>query len=258
MVCPALRYLTCAVLAVLLAGCRLTLAVDVDVTADAAGTLSVSVIADAELEESAAAAGVDPLGRLVTRVEAIDGPWRVTDETGEDGSRTVRLSAPFDDPGGFEVRYAELRAALDAPEARLLGTLSLTRDEQTGVMSVRGELPLEVTAVAAEDLGTDVAALTEQLAGVVASSLRVHAPGGLVDEPSSGGVVTVDGQVVGRPYPDDAPTVSWPAVPGGIVPVSVAFEPGGPDLLRMALFGGGALLAVLLVAGGVIAQRRRD
>ena len=252
-----MRYLTVVALTVLLAGCRLTLAVDVHVAPDVGGTLSVSVIADAELEESAAAAGVDPLGRLVERVQGLEGPWQVSQAEADDGSRTVELSAPFADPAEFDLRYGELQDALDAPEARLLGPLALSQDAETGVITVEGELPLEVTEVAAADIGTDVATLTEQIAGIVSSSVRVHTPGPLVGDPASTAVVTVDGEVVRPPYPDADSVVTWPAVPGVVVPLAVAFEPGGPDLLRLALFGGGALLALLLVAGGVLAQRRR-
>jgi hypothetical protein len=256
-VVPALRTLTLAALAVLLTGCRLTLSVGIDVAPDAGGTLSVSVTSDAELEESAAAAGSDPLGRLADRVEALDGPWSVSDVTGDDGARTVDLTAPFADPAGFDALYADLRAALDAPEARLLGPMALERDPESGRMTVRGELPLELTEVAAADLGTDVAALTEQLAAVVESSLSVTTPGPLAADAAPSGIVTVEDAVVAPPYPDEPVTVTWVAVPGSAVPVDVAFEPGGTDLVRIALFGGGALLAVLLVLGGVVAQRRR-
>lgn len=258
MVWAALRYLSVVALAVILTGCRLTLAVDVVVTPDAGGTLSVSVTADAELEESAAVAGVDPLGRLVGRVEELGGGWSVAEERGEDGSRTVRLSAGFADPAEFDARYGELLAALDAPEARLLGPLSLSQDPDSGVITVQGELPLEVGEVAAADLGTDVATLTEQVAGVVSSSLRVRTPGPLVDASAPTAVVTIDEEIVTAPYPDEPATVTWPAVPGGVVPIAVSFEPGTSELVRIALFGGGALLALLLVAGGVLAQRRRD
>lgn len=254
MVSGTLRILCLFVLAAVLCGCRLTLDVDVDVAPDGGGTLGVSVTADAELEELAAAAGADPLGRLVDRVEALDSGWAADLEEGEGGSRTATLSVGFEDPAGFDRRYGELRSALDAPEARLLGPLSLSVDEDDDVLSVEGVLPLSVTEVAAADLGTDVAALTEQLAAAVDVSLQVTTPGRVLQTDAS--LVTVDGVPAAPPYPDEAATLSWVAVPGGEVPVSATFERGGPALLRLVAIGGAALLAVALIAGGILAQRR--
>jgi hypothetical protein len=256
MVDALLRKCLLVVLACLVTGCRLTLAVGVDLAPDGGGTLRVSVTADAELEESAAAAGADPLGRLVDRAEALGDGWSVEESVDAAGSRTVALARRFEDPAGFTAAYEELRAALDAPEGRVLGALALVRDPETGLLELEGDLPLELTALAAADVGTDVATLTEQVAGAVESSLTVTTPGRVL-QVTGPAVVRVGGEVIAPPYPDAGATVTWVAVPGGSVPLGVTAEPGGADLARIALVGGGALVAVLLVLGGVLAQRRR-
>ncbi len=242
--------------ALLMSGCRLTVGVDVTVDADAGGSLSVSVTSDGELNNSVAEAAVDPLTTLVDRVEGLDGPWRVEDRTEESGARTVTLSTGFDDPAGFDLRYGELRQALDAPEARLLGPLTLSVDPETGVITVDGDLPLQLNEVAAADLGTDVASLTEELGDVVSTSVSVTTPGRLLEVTGLATVQTDEG-AVRPPYPDGPVTVSWISIAGGVTPIDARFEPGGPDLVRLALLGGAGLLALGLVAGGVAAQRRR-
>lgn len=244
-------------LTVLLSGCRLGIAVDLAVDPDGAGTLSVSVSADGELEDQAAQAGVDPLGRLVERVDQTDGPWAVDEQLDEaDGTRTVTVSRDFG-PGQFATAYAELQQALEAPEARLLGPLSVDVDPETELITVEGVLPLEVTEVAATDLATDVGALTGQLEGVVASTLTVTTPGPLVDGTVAGAVVEVEDRPASAPYPDAPATLTWRAAPGTVTQVAATFEPGGSPWGTILLVGAGGAVALLLVGGGVWAQRRR-
>jgi hypothetical protein len=251
------RYLLLALSVVVLAGCRLSVDAAVDVSSDGGGLLTVSVATDADLERSAADVGADPLGRLAERVRQAGGGWRVEEREDDGGGRTVVLSAPFDDPAGFAARWEEVRAGLDAPEARLAGPLALAVDEGTGVLSVEGELPLVVTEVAAADLGTDVASLTAELADVVSSSLVVRTPGRVVGVPSAGAEVRVDGIPASSPFPDEPAEVRWRAAPGDVVAVAVTAEPGGGDLGRALVVGAVAALALALVAGGALAQRRR-
>ena len=247
-------------LAPLLGGCRLDVGVDIEVEADASGTLALSIMTDSELDDAAESAGVDPLGRMVERIEAADTPWGVEASVDEvTGDRVVTVEADFADPAEFQVRYEELRAALDAPEARLLGPLTLSVDPETDVMSLVGALPLEVTDVAAADLGTDVASLHSQLSGVVSSVLTLRTPGPVVD---AMGVAAVSGEEIGTvpvagPFPDEPLTLTWVTdQPGDSTSVSATFEPGGLDLALLAVVG--ALGVVVVGAlGTTLALRRR-
>ncbi len=254
MVWYPLRIFAFFALAVLLTGCRLQLQVDVRIDPDAGGTLGVSVTSDQELNQSVVTAGVDPLQRLSERVASLDGPWAVEDRELDDGSRVVTLSTGFADPAEFALRYGDLVTALDAPEARLLGPLTLSQDPETMLITVEGELPLQLTELAASDLGTDLASLTDQLSTVVTSSLAITTPGRVLD---STGAVTVEDGIAPSPYPDEPATVLILATPGDTVPVNVAMEPGGGSLVGVLVLGTVGVLALAAVGGGVVAQRRR-
>lgn len=244
------------VAALLLTGCQLTLSVDVVLDGDASGSLTVAVTSDAELQQLASEAGVDPLGRMVERIQNLDSPWQVAEETSDTGgARTLSLRSEFAGPEEFALRYTEMLEVLQAPEARLLGPLTVSLDEETDLISLSGELPLEVTQVAADDYGVDVADLTSQLDGVVQSTLTVTTPGAV--QRSNAAQILVEEETVAEPYPDAPATMSWQARPGSVTQVAATFERGGLDLLRVAIFGGLGLLAVLLILGGVLAQRRR-
>lgn len=250
MTSPA-RLLALLCLALCLTGCRLTLGVEMDLERDGGGTLAVQLRSDADLEAMAAEAGVDPLGRLAERVRAQDDGWQVADAVdGADGSRVVELTSGFADPAAFDVRWAALVTALDAPEARLLGPLSVVLEEDADTVAVTGSLPLVVNEVAAADAGVDVATLTAQLQEAVTTTLTVRTPGTPIR--TDGAVEFAD------PAASEGPAeVTWTVAPGGEVPVSLVAERGGVDWLQYGLVGGGVVLALGMVAGGVMAQRRR-
>lgn len=251
-----MRFVVLGAAAVLLAGCELTLDIDVAVDGEAGGWLAVALSADAELQQIAEQAGADPLTRMAQRVRDLEAEWQVSEEVEQtDGRRTVSLRSEFASPEEFAVRYGEMVDALDAPEARLLGPLSLAVDEEADLISLTGELPLEVTQVAAEEFATDVADLTARLDGVVTSGLTVTTPGAVVR--TNAAQVVVDGQTVAEPYPDAPATLSWQTRPGAVTAVSATFERGGLDLLRLGLLVGAGVGALLLIGGGVLAQRRR-
>jgi hypothetical protein len=237
--------------AVLLTGCRMTVDARIDLTGDGSGTLEMVLTADAELAQAAQAAGVDPLGRLVTRVEALDG-WeaREDDGGGDDGQRVVRLRSGFGSPTQFSDRWTALTDALDAPEGRLLGPLDVAVDEDAGTVAVEGTLAVAPSEVAAADLGTDLVDLTAQLRDALAVSLTVQTPGTPIM--TDGTVAYEDQEAAEGPA-----TVTWTVPVGAEVPVTLVADQGGIDWLALALPVGGGLLAVLLVAGGVLAQRRR-
>ncbi len=248
-------------LAVVLVGCRLDIGLQLDVQDDASGTISLSIITDSELNRAADSAGVDPLGTMVQRIEQASTPWDVQDHIDETtGSRTVTVTADFDDPDAFAARYGELADALDAPEARLLGPLSLSVDPETEIISLEGSLPLEVREPAAADLGIDLAALEAQLQDVVSSSLAVQTPGAVLSvSGASGAEAEETGSVPVRgPYPDGPLELTWVADgPGVQTPVAAQFEPGGADITRLVVLGG--LGAVLIGAlGATVLLRRRS
>lgn len=245
------RTVLAAALLMLLSGCRLTLAVEVDVDRDGGGTLLVSVATDAELNEIAMATGTDPLDRLVQRVEALEDGWRVRDTVDDgDGTRIVELTTSFADPAGFARRYGEISAALDAPEGRLLGPLRIAVDEEADTVVVEGATAVLLSEVAAADLGTDITALTEQLEGAVVVTVSVRTPGTPVAAPT--GTVRFEDEASA----EGPALVTWTAPIGGEQPISLVAERGGPDVLRQILIVAAGLVALLLIAGGIWAQRR--
>lgn len=246
-----LRLLALLLLLLPLGGCRLAVDVGVDLDRDGGGSIALSLRQDAELTALAEQVGTDPMARLVERVEALDG-WRAAEEgdSDEDGERVVGIRTAFASPEEFQRRWQDLTAALDAPEGRLLGPLSVAVDEEAGTVAVDGSLAAVVTEVAAADAGTDVAALTAQLQDAVAVALSVRTPGTPLQ---------ADGEVAfDDPTAAEGPaTVTWAVPAGGEVAVGLVAERGGVDWPALALPIGGGLLAVLLVAGGVAAHRRR-
>lgn len=233
----------------LLTGCRLDLAVDVVVESDGSGRLALAVTADAALVERADRAGADPLGRMAERIAALGGPWQVASSASADGARSVEIAAGYADPAEFALRWGELVAALDAPEAQLLGPLAITLTEET--IAVDGALAAEVTELAAMDLGTDRGTLTEQLADAVSITVDVGLPAPLL----SGSAPEV---VVLSADPEGPIRLRWPLVAGETTAVDVVGERPQPSLLPLYLgagIGGGATL--LLIVGLVVDRRRR-
>lgn len=123
-------------LAVAVAGCRLDLDVRMDVEADGGGRLAVSLAADREALERAAAEGADPLS-LITRAgeDLADEGWTVTDATSPDGTRTVELAVTAGDAATLNAEAAQLAQALSAPEAPLLEPLVVAVEEERLLVS---------------------------------------------------------------------------------------------------------------------------
>lgn len=253
----AARALLALLLLVLATGCRLDLSLGVALNGDGGGELEVRLRTDDELAALAAESGVDPLARVVDRVEALGGPWEAEAEpppevpgVGLAGPGVV-VRAEFSGPEEFASRYAELRTALDAPEARLLGDLSLVVDEESNTVSLSGEVPFVLTEVAAADAGTTVEELSARLNDVVSYSVKVTTPAPLT-ESSTTVVAPVDNE-----RPDGEQMAVLPVPVGGSAPLDVTFVRPGLDLVALALQVGVGALAVAAIAGGVLAQRRR-
>ena len=136
------RLLVLVVAALLTTACQLRLDVSVDVNRDGAGTLAVTVGADAELLAAAADAGADPLEALVQTGRGLRGEgWRVATRDA-DGGRTVTLSREFADPAQFDEIAGQLARALAADEVVLLEpfTLDLT-DDRVSIAGGAGARP---------------------------------------------------------------------------------------------------------------------
>ncbi|WP_164709966.1 hypothetical protein [Euzebya pacifica] len=238
-------------LLVLAAGCELRLETRVALDDDGGGALEFTLAPDAELVDMAASAGVDPLGRLVERVEALEG-WDLSTGEAEDGTlQEVTVRTGFDGPEEFGLRYEELRSALDAPEAQLLGPLSLALDPEADVVSLTGTVPFRLTEVAAADTGVPLETLGQQVDTAVQYTFVVTTPVPLVE-----GTATATSPVDPED-PDGAQQVVLELSPGQEQALDVAYVRPGLDLFAILLQGGIALLAVLAIGGGVLAQRRR-
>lgn len=229
-----------AAFAVLCAGCRLGLAVDVEVDREGAGTLAVAVSADRELQELAADADADPLADLVEAGRALREGWRVGDRTDGEGTRTVRLTARFADPEEFAALTDELVGALAADEVRLVHRLALDLDEDSiavaadvGARPTRAVRDYGLTPRRAVRLVRDAEALRYDV--------RVALPGEILE---SNGRTAEDGRQV------------WSVAPGERLEVRARSTRPGPPWLRGVL-GAAAGGLLVVVALWLVARRRR-
>jgi hypothetical protein len=168
-----------AAVALVCGGCRLSVAVDVDVDSGGGGELAVVVGADTDLLGRAAAAGARPLEDVekVGRQLAPDG-WRTTVQATEDGGRRVTIVTRFEDPHELEALTTDLADALAAPELRPLEPLRL--EMTSGRVALDGEASLVFSdAVAEQGVTADEAA---RLVGdVVDYQVRVTLPGEVLE-----------------------------------------------------------------------------
>lgn len=212
--------------AVVLAGCRLDAAVSLVVDRDGAGSLALRLVADQELVARADAAGVDPFAPL--RELQVPG-WSVADGDRDDGGREVTLRARFDDPDELAALSADLAAALDAPEARLLEPFAVELTSDT--VAVSGGAGLVPTDVVAE-LGLTPDAAVAALADSVDYRVRVSLPGEVLEAPG--------GRVEER-------EVTWQVPAGEQVAVAAVSQRPPPWWLWPAVVAGALLVVAALV-----------
>lgn len=250
--------------AVLLGACEADLVLDLDVDADGSGRVEVrletdeSAVAavDEAVADAAAATDVavgDPLGAFAATARDLDG-WEVTDATADEGGRIVAAATEVDGPAELESVTSELAAALDGPDGRLLGPVTVAVDETADTVRLEGELAAEVDPAAAlgwaeppEDLRVAGEPLDRLAAGDDAPlGVRVTAtlPGPVVDANAD----DVDGQ-----------TLTWHGEPGEAREIHAVAE--RPAVSERAWRVGGAVAAVLLAAAVVLValllRRRR-
>jgi hypothetical protein len=235
---PALPLVLCLI-ALACAGCRLQLQLDVEVNRNGGGVLAAAVSADSELIALADQAGADPLADLVAAGESLEG-WTVEDNTGEAGSRTVTLSAPFADPEQFEALTTQLSGALNAEDATLLEPLTLAvTDDEIRVAGAAAAQPER----AVRDFGLSRREVVRRLRRTDAFAYDV--------------VVTLPGEVTSSNATAVAGReAAWEVPVGRRVDIAAAgVRPGPPILRAVAGAAAGAVVAGLVV--WLLARRSR-
>jgi hypothetical protein len=222
----------------LLSGCRVGLDVALDVEADGGGRLSVALTADPQAQERAAAAGADPLASLAAVGRELEG-WTVADRTGEDGTREVELSVEADDAEALSAQAAQLAAALDAPEGRILE-------------------PLRV-AVTADRVRVEGGAALQPAEGVAELGLTPEQAVALLESRDALDytvTVTLPAEVLSSTAPvvEDA-TLVWPVAPGERV--EIAAEGVRPRFPWPPVLAAGAVVALAAVLVAVSRGRGR-
>lgn len=231
-----------AVVVLTLVGCRATLAVDVQVDADGAGTLGMTVGVDGDLARHLEEAGAAPIEDLAAVGGQTDGTtWSVVEEPAADGGREVVLTGQFRDAEEFDQLAGELTDALDAPEATLLSDLELElTDDTVAVSGTASASPSE--AVTELGLQPDQAVALIADAGAFTYELDVGLPGE---------ILRANGEV-----DPEAQRVAWEVPPGETVAFSAVSE--RPRPLVWVILGGFAVVgAVTVVALGRLLVRRR-
>ena len=242
--------------AVVLAGCRLDVGVDVAMQPDGSGTVTVTATADPELVAKAPSALAD------LRLDDVrQAGWTVTGPTkGTDGSMVFTLSKPFRTPAEAGAVLAEL----NGPNGPLHG-LVLTLDRSfavvdssfTGSAQLTGGLAAFSDDALVQALGgsTPLANLvTQPVDQVLGLTVTARLPGRVT---SANGTVASDGaSVTWRPSLAD----------GATTPFDAHFQltdQGAKDARRRSQLAWGALalyLGVLLLVVGIVVlllRRRR-
>jgi hypothetical protein len=166
-----------ALLAVLLAGCRLGVRAEVDVERDGTGTAGVVLHLDAALLDELDELGVDPTAELSAAAANVPS-WQLTRRGADDGSLTVSLVREISTPDGFADAFAELVEGLADTDPALLVDVEVDVDD-AGAATVSGTALLRAPAGPGLLLDDPAArtAFAEEVEGAVDASLVVGLPG---------------------------------------------------------------------------------
>jgi hypothetical protein len=166
-----------ALLAVLLAGCRLGVRAEVDVARDGTGTAGVVLHLDAALLDELDDLGVDPTAELSAAAANVPS-WRLTRRGADDGSLTVSLAREVGTPDALTTAFAELAEGLAETDPALLVDLEVDVDD-AGAATVSGTALLRAPAGPGLllDDPAEQAAFDAAVEGAVDASLVVSLPG---------------------------------------------------------------------------------
>jgi hypothetical protein len=166
-----------ALLAVLLAGCRLGVRAELDVARDGTGTAGVVLHLDAALLAELDELGVDPTAELSAAAAGVPS-WQLSRRGADDGSLTVSLVREASTPDGLTAAFAELTEGLAETDPALLIDLELDVDD-AGAATVSGTALLRPPAGPGLllDDPAEQAAFTEEVEGAVDASLVISLPG---------------------------------------------------------------------------------
>lgn len=217
-----------AVVALLLAGCRLDATTDVTVAADGSGSLEVAVELDRATADTITAGGT-------SLVPSVPAPWEA-DETIDDDVHRVVLRTTFADPDGLATRVRDLQAGLDDEDPALLESLDLTMaPDGAARLAGRAGLRLPSSAGARAQGWPDAEELVDLArGGDVTATLRAHFPGEVAD----GNATAVDGR-----------TATWSLPVGEMAAIEAAAAAPPPwrrEVLAWAAIAGIVVLVVLV------------
>lgn len=203
-----------ALCAVVLAGCELSLALDVDVARGGGGSVDLRIALDDELRTILEDAGVDVL-RDLSAVQERNPDWTITPEDTDAGGLQVSLEATFDDPDGFGALMEDLHRGLDADDPRITEGLRLERRDGGAIAFLGrvGLVPPTAPGARGEGVGFDEEALerliTERGDEFARYDVRVTLPASPREH---------DGDVV------EGTSVTWRAPVGDLREVSAVSE----------------------------------
>jgi hypothetical protein len=239
------RLLLLAALAVVAAGCRLDIGVDVAMQADGTGTVTVTATADPALVAAVPSALAD------LRLDDLRATgWTVTGPTtGADGSVALSVAKPFATPAEATAILAELNGP-DGPLRAVAVTLdrsfATVSSGMTGTVQLTGGLGAFSDAALAQALGS------APLANLVTQPVD-QVMGLTVTARFAGRVTTANGEITA-----DRSSVSWraPQTDGASTALEARFQQvdqGARDARRTSHLAWGALVVYVVLLLAVIA-----
>lgn len=230
-----------ALLALVAAGCRLTVGAEVVVDRDGSGSAALVFALDGELVAELDALDVDPTAELTAAVAATPS-WELSRERTPSDGLVLTLRRSADEAQELTDAFRELTAGLSDDDPALVVDLDLDVDAE-GAAELSGEALLRPPVGPGEVVDDEAsAALIEQVRTSTEATLTVELPGPVTASDADG----VDGRTLTWKLPVDEPrSVS-----------ASASAPTGPSTEVLVAIGAGVLL-VLAIGAVTWALRRR-